>query len=134
MYSVSIEVSHKEAKDVSFTIPDFLKEYVKSATCYGDYIFQYEKDEKEPDYLSTYDTNRAKEYQITPEAYGVYFVYETPEGVKKHYKIDDFEDGDFEYADDYDEYISFEEVKPTTLEEAMKRIEELEKKLAETEA
>jgi hypothetical protein len=131
MYSVSIEVSHREAKDVSFTIPDFLKEYVKSATCYGDYIFQYEK---EPDYLSTYDTNRAKEYQITPEAYGVYFVYETPEGVKKHYKIDDFEDGDFEYAEDYDEYISFEEVKPTTLEEAMKRIEELEKKLAETEA
>ena len=131
MYSVSIEVSHREANDVSFTIPDFLKEYVKSATCYGDYIFQYEK---EPDYLSTYDTNRAKEYQITPEAYGVYFVYETPEGVKKHYKIDDFEDGDFEYAEDYDEYISFEEVKPTTLEEAMKRIEELEKKLAETEA
>ena len=131
MYSVSIEVSHREAKDVSFTIPDFLKEYVKSATCYGDYIFQYEK---EPDYLSTYDTNRAKEYQITPEAYGVYFVYETPEGEKKHYKIDDFEDGDFEYAEDYDEYISFEEVKPTTLEEAMKRIEELEKKLAETEA
>ena len=131
MYSVSIEVSHREAKDVSFTIPDFLKEYVKSATCYGDYIFQYEK---EQDYLSTYDTNRAKEYQITPEAYGVYFVYETPEGVKKHYKIDDFEDGDFEYANDYDEYISFEEVKPTTLEEAMKRIEELEKKLAETEA
>ena len=87
MYSVSIEVSHREAKDVSFTIPDFLKEYVKSATCYGYYIFQYEK---EPDYLSTYDTNRAKEYQITPEAYGVYFVYETPEGVKKHYKIDDF--------------------------------------------
>ena len=131
MYSVSIEVSHREAKDVSFTIPDFLKEYVKSATCYGDYIFQYEK---EPVYLSTYDTNRAKEYQITPVAYGVYFAYETPEGEKKHYKIDDFEDGDFEYAEDYDEYISFEEVKPTTLEEAMKRIEELEKKLAETEA
>ena len=131
MYSVSIEVSHREAKDVSFTIPDFLKEYVKDANCYGDYIFQYEK---EQDYLSTYDTNRAKEYQITPEAYGVYFVYETPEGVKKHYKIDDFQDGDFEYAEDYDEYISFEEAKPRTLEEAMKRIEELEKKLAETEA
>ena len=127
MYSVSIEVSHREAKDVSFTIPDFLKEYVKSATCYGDYIFQYED-------MSNYDTNRAKEYQITPEAYGVYFVYETPEGVKKHYKIDDFEDGDFEYANDYDEYISFHKAKPTTLEEAMKRIEELEKKLAETEA
>ena len=120
MYSVSIEVSHREAKDVSFTIPDFLKEYVKSATCYGDYIFQYEK---EPDYLSTYDTNRAKEYQITPEAYGVYFVYETPEG-KKHYEIDDFDDGDWDFGGDYEEDIRFHKAKPTTLEEAMKRIEE----------
>ena len=132
MYSVSIEVSHREAKDVSFTIPDFLKEYVKSATCYGDYIFQYEKDEKEPDYLSTYDTNRAKEYQITPEAYGVYFVYETPEGVKKHYKIDDFYEDDWDIIGDYNEDISFK--RPTALELAVKRIEELEKKLAETEA
>ena len=79
-------------------------------------------------------SKRAKEYQITPEAYGVYFVYETPEGVKKHYKIDDFEDGDLDYVGDYDEYISFHKAKPRTLEEAMKRIEELEKKLAETEA
>ena len=98
---------------------------------YDDYIFQYEKHQ---DYVSTYDTDRAKEYQITPEAYGVYFVYETPEGVKKHYKIDDFQDCDWDYAGDYEEDISFQEVKPTTLEEAMKRIEELEKKLAETEA
>ena len=131
MYSVSIELLSRQGKDVSFTIPDFLKEYAEDARNYDDYIFQYEKHQ---DYVSTYDTDRAKEYQITPEAYGVYFVYETPEGVKKHYKIDDFEDGDFEYAEDYDEYISFEEVKPTTLEEAMKRIEELEKKLAEMEA
>ena len=126
MYSVSIRMTATHAKDMSFTIPDFLKEYVDDGDN-DDYIFEYTN-------KSRYDTDMAKEYQITPEAYGVYFVYETPEGVKKHYKIDDFEDGDFEYADDYDEYISFEEVKPRTLEEAMKRIEELEKKLAETEA
>ena len=128
MYSVSIDISRTEAKEVQFTIPDFLKKYVEDADDYEDYIFKYT-----PKPYS-WETDRAKEYQIIPEAYGVYFVYETPEGVKKHYKIDDFEDGDFEYAEDYDEYISFEEVKPTTLEEAMKRIEELEKKLAETEA
>ena len=128
MYSVSIDISRTEVKEVQFTIPDFLKKYVEDADCYERYIFKYT-----PKPYS-WETDRAKEYQITPEAYGVYFVYETPEGVKKHYKIDDFEDGDFEYAEDYDEYISFEEVKPTTLEEAMKRIEELEKKLAETEA
>ena len=103
MYSVSIEVSHREAKDISFTIPDFLKEYAEDARHYDDYIFEYKKHEG---FLSTYRTAKAKEYQITPEAYGVYFVYETPEGVKKHYKIDDFEDGDFEYANDCDEYIS----------------------------
>ena len=101
MYSVSIEVSHREAKDISFTIPDFLKEYVKDANCYRDYIFEYED-------MSSWDTNRAKEYQITPEAYGVYFVYETPEGVKKHYKIDDFRDYGWDYAGDYEEDISFE--------------------------
>ena len=127
MYSVSIDISRTEAKEVHFTIPDFLKIFVDVADCYEDYIFKYSSNYE-------WETVRAKEYQITPEAYGVYFVYETPEGVKKHYKIDDFEDGDFEYADDYDEYISFQKAKPTTLEEAMKRIEELEKKLAETEA
>ena len=132
MYSVSIELLSRQGKDVSFTIPDFLKKYVEDAKCYDDYIFQYEKHQ---DYVSTYDTDRAKEYQITPEAYGVYFLYETPDGVKKHYKIDDFyEDAEWEYVDDYEENISFHKVKPTTLEEAMKRIEELEKKLAETEA
>ena len=57
------------------------------------------------------------------------------DNVKKHYKIDDFyEDAEWEYVDDYEENISLHKVKPTTLEEAMKRIEELEKKLAETEA
>jgi hypothetical protein len=132
MYSVSIELLSRQGKDVSFTIPDFLKEYAEDARNYDDYIFQYEKHQ---DYVSTYDTDRAKEYQITPEAYGVYFLYETPDGVKKHYKIDDFyEDAEWEYVDDYEENISFHKVKPTTLEEAMKRIEELEKKLAETEA
>ena len=132
MYSVSIELLSRQGKDVSFTIPDFLKEYAEDARNYDDYIFQYEKHQ---DYVSTYDTDRAKEYQITPEAYGVYFLYETPDGVKKHYKIDDFyEDAEWEYVDDYEENISLHKVKPTTLEEAMKRIEELEKKLAETEA
>ena len=132
MYSVSIDISRTEDKEVQFTIPDFLKEYAEDARNYDDYIFQYEKHQ---DYVSTYDTDRAKEYQITPEAYGVYFLYETPDGVKKHYKIDDFyEDAEWEYVDDYEENISFHKVKPTTLEEAMKRIEELEKKLAETEA
>jgi hypothetical protein len=122
MYSVSIEVSHREAKEVSFTIPDFLKEYVKKAWHYDDYIFEYEKHEG---FVSTYDTDRAKEYQITPEAYGVYFVYETPEGVKKHYKIDDFEDGDFDYAEDYEEDIRFEEVNPNTLEEEEEELDAL---------
>ena len=132
MYSVSIELLSRQGKDVSFTIPDFLKEYAEDARNYDDYIFQYEKHQ---DYVSTYDTDRAKEYQITPEAYGVYFLYETPDGVKKHYKIDDFyEDAEWEYVDDYEENISFHKVKPTTLEEAMKRIEELQKKLAESEA
>ena len=132
MYSVSIELLSRQGKDVSFTIPDFLKEYAEDARNYDDYIFQYEKHQ---DYVSTYDTDRAKEYQITPEAYGAYFLYETPDGVKKHYKIDDFyEDAEWEYVDDYEENISLHKVKPTTLEEAMKRIEELEKKLAETEA
>ena len=114
------------SKDMSFTIPDFLKEYVEDGDIDDD-IFEYTM-------KCGYNTDRAKEYQITPEAYGVYFVYETPEGVKKHYKIDDFEDGDLDYVGDYDEYISFHKAKPRTLEEAMKRIEELEKKLAETEA
>ena len=131
MYSVCIEVSNKQVKDVSFTIPDFLKEYAEDARNYDDYIFQYEKHQ---DYVSTYDTDRAKEYQITPEAYGVYFVYETPEGVKKHYKIDDFEDYGWDFDGDYEEDIRFHKAKPATLEEAMKRIEELEKKLAEGEA
>ena len=131
MYSVSIELLSRQGKDVSFTIPDFLKEYAEDARNYDDYIFQYEKHQ---DYVSTYDTDRAKEYQITPEAYGVYFVYETPEGVKKHYKIDDFEDYGWDFGGDYEEDIRFHKAKPATLEEAMKRIEELEKKLAEGEA
>ena len=131
MYSVSIYISRTEAKEVQFTIPDFLKKYVEDADDYDDYIFEYEKHQG---FVSPYDTDTAIEYQITPKAYGVYFVYETPEGVKKHYKIDDFRDYDWDDAGDYKEDISFEEVKPTTLEEAMKRIEELEKKLAETEA
>ena len=128
MYSVSIDISRTEVKEVQFTIPDFLKKYVDDATCYEKYIWEYED-------VSWRGTDRAKEYQITPEAYGAYFLYETPDGVKKHYKIDDFyEDAEWEYVDDYEENISFHKVKPTTLEEAMKRIEELEKKLAETEA
>ena len=132
MYSVCIEVSNKQVKDVSFTIPDFLKKYVEDAKCYDDYIFQYEKQQ---DFVSTYDTDTAKKYQIAPEAYGVYFIYETPdEGVKKHYKIDDFYESVWEYVDDYNEDKTFHEVKPKTLEEAMKKIEELEKKLAETKA
>ena len=94
MYSVSIELLSRQGKDVSFTIPDFLKEYAEDARNYDDYIFQYEKHQ---DYVSTYDTDRAKEYQITPEAYGVYFVYETHEGVIKHYKIDDFQDGGWNF-------------------------------------
>ena len=107
MYSVSIELLSRQGKDVSFTIPDFLKKYVEDAKCYDDYIFQYEKHQ---DYVSTYDTDRAKEYQITPEAYGVYFLYETPDGVKKHYKIDDFyEDAEWEYVDDYLEHLDIDE-------------------------
>jgi hypothetical protein len=112
------------AKDMSFTIPDFLKEYAEDGDS-DDYIFEYTN-------KSRYDTDMAKEYQITPEAYGVYFVYETPEGVKKHYKIDDFYEDDWDIIGDYNEDISFK--RPTALELAMKRIEELEKKLAETEA
>ena len=114
MYSVSIEVSHREAKEVNFTIPDFLKEYAKKARHYDDYIFEYKKHEG---FLSTYRTAKAKEYQITPEAYGVYFVYETPEGVKKHYKIDDFQDGGWDETGEYEEDISIKEVKANTLEE-----------------
>ena len=126
MYSVSIDISQTEAKEVHFTIPDFLKKYAEDADCYEDYIFEYSVNEW------GVDTDRAKEYQITPEAYGVYFVYETPEGVKKHYKIDDFYEDDWDIIGDYNEDISFK--RPTALELAMKRIEELEKKLAETEA
>jgi hypothetical protein len=102
-----------------------LKKFVDVADCYEDYIFEY-------NYNYEWKTDRAKEYQITPEAYGVYFVYETPEGVKKHYKIDDFYEDDWDIIGDYNEDISFK--RPTALELAMKRIEELEKKLAETEA
>ena len=127
MYSVSIDISRTEVKEVQFTIPDFLKKYVDDATCYEKYIWEYED-------VSWRGTDRAKEYQITPEAYGVYFVYETPEGVKKHYKIDDFEDYGWDFGGDYEEDIRFHKAKPATLEEAMKRIEELEKKLAEGEA
>ena len=112
------------SKDMSFTIPDFLKEYVEDGDIDDD-IFEYTM-------KCGYNTDRAKEYQITPEAYGVYFVYETPEGVKKHYKIDDFYEDDWDIIGDYNEDISFK--RPTALELAMKRIEELEKKLAETEA
>ena len=124
MYSVSIDISRTEAKEVQFTIPDFLKKYVDDADCYENYLFEYKSDYEWVD--------RAKEYQITPEAYGVYFVYETPEGVKKHYKIDDFYEDDWDIIGDYNEDISFK--RPTALELAVKRIEELEKKLAETEA
>ena len=124
MYSVSIRMTATHAKDMSFTIPDFLKEYAEDGDS-DDYIFEYTN-------KSRYDTDMAKEYQITPEAYGVYFVYETPEGVKKHYKIDDFYEDDWDIIGDYNEDISFK--RPTALELAMKRIEELEKKLAETEA
>ena len=79
MYSVSIRMTATHAKDMSFTIPDFLKEYAEDGDS-DDYIFEYTN-------KSRYDTDMAKEYQITPEAYGVYFVYETPEGVKKHYML-----------------------------------------------
>ena len=127
MYSVSIKAIRSEVKDTSFTIPHFLKKYVDDADCYENYLFEYKSDYE-------WVIDRAKEYQITPEAYGVYFVYETPEGVKKHYKIDDFEDYGWDFGGDYEEDIRFHKAKPTTLEEAMKRIEELEKKLAETEA
>ena len=124
MYSVSIRMTATHAKDMRFTIPDFLKEYVIDGDIDDD-IFEYTK-------KCLYNTDRAKEYQITPEAYGVYFVYETPEGVKKHYKIDDFYDEGWDIIGDYNEDISFK--RPTALELAMKRIEELENKLAETEA
>ena len=50
MYSVSIELLSRQGKDVSFTIPDFLKEYAEDARNYDDYIFQYEKHQ---DYVST---------------------------------------------------------------------------------
>ena len=84
MYSVSIELLSRQGKDVSFTIPDFLKEYAEDARNYDDYIFQYEKHQ---DYVSTYDTDRAKEYQIAPEdiykwCLAVYFVHETPKVLK----------------------------------------------------
>ena len=87
-------ISHepKPSKEVQFTIPDFLKKYVDDADCCEDYIFEYKGrwDTTPPEYK--YLTAMAEEYQIAPEALGVYFIYETPEGVKKHYKIDDFRD------------------------------------------
>ena len=100
MYSVSIDNSRTEAKEVHFTIPDFLKKFVDVADCYEDYIFKYSSNYE-------WDTVRAKEYQINPEAYGVYFIYEAPKGVKKHYKINDFRDYGWDYAGDYEEDISF---------------------------
>ena len=124
MYSVSIRMTATHAKDMSFTIPDFVKVYVDDGDNY-DYIFEYTN-------KSRYDTDMAKSYQIASEAYGVYFVYETPEDVKKHYKIDDFYEDDWDIIGDYNEDISFK--RPTALELAVKRIEELEKILAETEA
>ena len=81
------------SKYVRFTIPDFLKKYVEDADDIEDNIFDY----KPKEYIFEWDTIRVKEYQITPEAYGVYFVYETHEGVIKHYKIDDFQDGGWNF-------------------------------------
>ena len=90
-----------------------MKKYVEDADDIEDNIFDY----KPKEYIFEWDTIRVKEYQITPEAYGVYFVYETHEGVIKHYKIDDFQDGGWDETGEYEEDISFNEVKPNTLEE-----------------
>ena len=70
-----------------------MKKYVEDADDIEDNIFDY----KPKEYIFEWDTIRVKEYQITPEAYGVYFVYETHEGVIKHYKIDDFQDGGWNF-------------------------------------
>ena len=40
MYSVSIRMTATHAKDMSFTIPDFLKEYAEDGDS-DDYIFEY---------------------------------------------------------------------------------------------
>ena len=44
MYSVSIRMTATHAKDMSFTIPDFLKEYAEEDGCYEDtYIFDLQQ-------------------------------------------------------------------------------------------
>ena len=125
-------MSHAQAKSIRFTIPDFLKEYWWRWLLWGLSCTSLITILKA---IPVVGIQLGRGSIITPEAYGVYFVYETPEGVIKHYKIVDFyEDDEWDCAGDYEERFSFEEVKPKTLEEAMKRIDELEKKLAEMEA